>query len=84
VPDSLYLLLIAGYVIGGLLCLAIAATGFRGANRLPTGLVGLVAVGYALYLFFSTGDVWLFPIAVIIPFILALRTLRNSRTQQLA
>ncbi len=68
--------LLAGYVIGGLLCLAIAVTGLRGANRLTTGLVGVLSLGYAAYLVLGSGE-GVFVFAVLIPFVVALGTLRN-------
>lgn len=77
-PDSLFMLLVTGYAIGGLACLALAATGFGGNNRVVSGLIGLASLGYAGYLLLSTGDVMVFPIAVAIPFLAVAGAVRGK------
>ena len=80
--ESTFLLIIAGYVLGGLVSLpfAIFGIGMRSAGqRIFTGLVGLACLGYGGYLFFAASDsVWIFFYAMILPFILVGRALLNS------
>ncbi len=39
-----------------------------GANRLTNGVIALVCFAYVGYILFSTGDVWVFPLAALLPF----------------
>ena len=49
------LLLAVAIVIGGLGCLGVAATGFRGGNRIATGVIGVAGFAYVGYIFFAPG-----------------------------
>lgn len=77
--DSILLLTVALVGLGGLACLAIAATGFGGSNRLTNGLIGLVCLGYVGYILLSTGDVWVFPLAALLPFSAVVRAVKGPR-----
>ena len=80
--ESTFQLIIAGYVLGGLISLpfAIFGIGMRSVGeRIFTGLVGLACLGYGGYLFFSTSEsVWIFFYAMILPFFLVGRALVNT------
>jgi hypothetical protein len=80
--ESTFLLIIAGYVLGGLISLpfALFGIGMRSAGeRIFTGIVGLACLGYGGYLFFaSTDSVWIFFYAMILPFLLVGRALLNT------
>jgi len=65
--DTVYLLTIVLVALGGIGCAVLAATGFRGANRLTNGLIALACFGYVGYILFSTGDVYVLPFAALIP-----------------
>jgi hypothetical protein len=78
ISDTAFLLIIVGYVIGGLVCLGVAATGFGGSNRIVTGLIGVAAIVYAGYLFFApTDSVWVFPYLLLVPVIVLFQAFRN-------
>ena len=77
--DSILLLTVALVGLGGIACLVVAATGLRGANRLSNGLIGLVCLAYVCYILLSTGDVWVFPLAALVPFGALARVFRGPQ-----
>ncbi len=79
--DSIYLLTVVLVALGGLGCLVIAATGFRGANRLTNGVIALVCFAYVGYILFSTGDVWVFPLAALLPLGAIVKAFRSPQVR---
>lgn len=77
--DTVYLLTVLLVAVGGIGCLALAATGFRGANRLTNGVIALVCFGYVGYILLATGDVWVFPLAALLPFGAIVRTFKGPQ-----
>lgn len=74
-----FLLIIAGYVLGGVVSLVLAATGFGGSNRIVNGLIGLACLGYAGYLFFTPSEtVWIFWYAMLIPFLALFQAIKGA------
>jgi peptidoglycan/LPS O-acetylase OafA/YrhL len=70
-----------GYIVGGVLCLALAALGFGQSvgNRVVNSLIGLACLGYAVYLFVSDpATVWVFPYILLLPVIVLFQAISNS------
>jgi peptidoglycan/LPS O-acetylase OafA/YrhL len=70
-----------GYIVGGVLCLALAALGFGQTmgNRVVNVLIGLACLGYAAYLYVSDPTtVWIFPYVLLLPMIVLFQAIANG------
>jgi peptidoglycan/LPS O-acetylase OafA/YrhL len=70
-----------GYIVGGLLCLALATVGFGQTvgNRVVNTLIGLACLAYAAYLYVSDpSTVWIFPYVLLLPVIVLFQAISNG------
>lgn len=77
IDPSTFLLIQVGYIIGGLISLALAATGFGQSSvgsRVINALVGVACIGYAIYLFTAT-EVIIFWYVMLLPVILLVQAI---------
>lgn len=80
-----------GYVVGGLICVAIAATGFGGIGggmRALNAIIGIGCIGYAAYIMFGDSDtvfiswyIMILPVIMLIRVIVAAVQNRNRSNQ---
>ncbi|MGH3727199.1 MAG: hypothetical protein ACRDTU_00435 [Micromonosporaceae bacterium] len=70
-----------GYIVGGVICLALAAIGFgqSGGTRALNALIGVACLGYAVYLYVSDPmSVWVFPYILLLPVIVLVQAISNG------
>ncbi|HEX6076885.1 MAG TPA: hypothetical protein VFZ32_16690 [Micromonosporaceae bacterium] len=70
-----------GYIVGGVLCLALAAIGFgqSAGSRVINALIGVACLGYAVYLYVSDPTtVWVFPYILLLPVIVLFQAISNG------
>lgn len=70
-----------GYIVGGALCLVLAAVGFGQTvgNRVVNTLIGLACLGYAAYLYVADPTtVWIFPYVLLLPVIVLFQAISNG------
>lgn len=76
------LAVVAGYVIGGLVCIGIAATGFGGRSagrRVFIGILGAACIIYAAYILFGDSDsVLIIWYVMLLPFIVLIRSIATA------
>lgn len=84
--ESQFLLIQVGYLVGGLISLTIAATGFGQTSvggRVINAIIGVGCIGYAIYLFVADpNNVMVFWYVMLLPVILlvqAISTFFKSR-----
>ena len=78
--ENAFLAIKVGYIVAGLVCLALAATGFgqTTGTRIINGLLGLAMFGYAVYLFVADpASVRVFWYALLLPVILLFQAFSN-------
>jgi len=70
-----------GYIVGGALCIALAAIGFGQSvgNRVVNVLIGVGCLSYAIYLYVSDPTtVWVFPYVLLLPVIVLFQAISNG------
>ena len=86
VSDGAFLGYIAALAVSGILLLILAAVPFLKQSvgmRVVDALIGLAFLGYAFYLFFifDGGEFRMFYYAFVVPIILIIQAVRQSRTR---